>query len=363
MNIKLPVSIEQEELRGFSRSMAELEWLILLLVLLTYSVPDLLPNKPDQVVVALVVFALFIIVFRYFNFYERETHWKLAIESWVMISFITYVLWYTGKLESPLLNIYLLVIISSALSLGKLITLLEVALITCAYLYMAYTVHSTDIFSLSMFSVLMSKFSPFLLVAYITTMLSADINYAKGLFKTASETDELTGLMNIRAFNSALEQELQRSRRYARDLTVMMVDADNLKPVNDRLGHEAGNQLIRMLATTIQAGLRSSDMLARYGGDEFTILLQETSGPRAVEAGERIRIAVQNTSVDVESNRVGATVSIGIASFPNDGDNVHDLMHKADLALYQSKRCGRNRLTVYSDSIKEEKNGGKEPSR
>ncbi len=118
-------------------------------------------------------------VFRYLNFQARETHWKLAIETWAMIAFISIVLSYTGLVESPLLNLYLLVIIACAITLGKIMTLLEVMLIACCYLYMSYLSYPTGLFAPETFTMLMAKFSPFLLVAYVTSMLASDILYAQ----------------------------------------------------------------------------------------------------------------------------------------------------------------------------------------
>jgi len=340
--------VAYQELRGFSRSIAELEWLILVLVLLYTQVPGTRVDNSSALVAAMVVFAAFVIFFHYLNFYERESRWKLALESWVMLAFVSVVLWFTGMVESPLLNCYLLVIIASALTLGKVMTLLEVALICCLYLYMGYAVYAEGVFSFATVSLLMAKFAPFLLVAYLTTMLSADIQYAKGLLQRQSEVDELTGVMNMRGFKAMLEREVRQNKRYGRAFSLLMIDADGLKQVNDQLGHEAGNHMIQMVAQTIQSCLRGSDIVARFGGDEFVVMLPETDGVAAMTAAERIRMAVANTSVDLNGERIVATVSIGVACFPDDGGTIDDLLDKADRALYRSKNDGRNRATRFS---------------
>ena len=341
------LSVEQVELKGFSRSVAELEWLLLILVLLYYVAPGTVVRDRPGVVLAMVGFAAFVLAFRYLNFYTRETRWKLAIETWVMIGFITWVLWNTGGVDSPLLNLYLLVIITSGLTLGKLTTLLEFMLITCCYLYMGYPVYTGASFTMEVFTVLMSKFSPFLLVAYLTTMLSADLHFAKRMFKTLSETDDLTGLLNVRAFGMLVEREMSKSIRYSHAYSIMMIDADELKSINDRFGHEAGNRLIQMVARTVGDCLRTSDILARYGGDEFVVLLPETDREQAREAAERIRTAVQHASFDGNGQRVATTVSIGLASYPGDGATAVEVMDRADKAMYQSKNAGRNCVSSY----------------
>ncbi|MBI4006322.1 MAG: GGDEF domain-containing protein [Gammaproteobacteria bacterium] len=344
------LNVEQVELKGFSRSVVELEWLILILVILYSTVPGSAVDDKWLIIKSSLFFAGFVLAFRYLNFYKKETRWKLAIEVWVMIGFITFVLWHTGRIESPLLNLYLLVIITSGLTLGKLTTVLILVLITCVYLYMGQPVYAGTAFSLQNFSQLMAIFSPYLLIAYLTTMLSADLQYARKMFKHLSEVDEMTGLFNIRSFNNTLTAEIMKSARYKRIFSLLMIDADNLKEVNDRYGHEAGNRLIKALSDTIKSCLRESDILARYGGDEFIALLPETDSENAVEVGDRIRKAVENTAFDMEGNQIKTTVSIGIANFPKHAENTDSLLHKVDRAMYQSKNSGRNRVTLYSES-------------
>lgn len=339
--------VEQEELRDFSRSIAEIEWLLLILGLLYLFVPDAVVADRSRIIGAMVAFAAFVVTFRYINFYRRETRWKLALETWAMIAFISALLWHTGKVDSPLLNLYLLVIIACALTLGKLTTLMEVGLVSCWYLFMAYTTHGIEVISLQTFSDLMSTFSPFLLVAYLTTMLSADIHHAKHRILSISETDELTGLPNMRAFKSLQEREMTRYGRYGHAFSLMMIDTDGLKVVNDRYGHEAGNRLIVLVANAIRERMRDADTLARYGGDEFVLLLPETSAGQVLEVAERIRTAVEHLSFDEQGARVSTTVSIGFASCPDDAVNVQELINKADAALYQSKNGGRNRTTAW----------------
>jgi diguanylate cyclase (GGDEF)-like protein len=344
------INVEQIELKGFSRSIAELEWLLLILVILYTVVPGNYVNDTWLIIKSCVLFAGFVLAFRYLNFYERETRWKLAIEIWVMIGFITFILWHTGKIESPLLNLYLLVIITSGLTMGKLTTFLILVLITAVYIYLGHPVFAETTFSLQNFGRLMTIFTPYLLIAYLTTMLSADLQYARRMFKHLSETDDMTGLNNIRAFNSILELEIKKSTRYQRTFSILMIDADNLKEINDRYGHEAGDRLIKAMANTIQGCMRESDILARYGGDEFIALLPETDLQHALEAGERIRTAVENTAFDMNGQQIKSTVSIGIASFPHQAGNTIELLRKTDRALYASKHAGRNRVSVFTEN-------------
>jgi diguanylate cyclase (GGDEF)-like protein len=338
---------EEEELKGFSRSMAELHWLLLILTLLYFFIPIRPIDNPDGFILTMVSYSGFVLVFRYFNFHARESRLKLAVETWAMIGFITIALWYTGKVDSPLLNLYLLVIIACAITLGKIMTLLEVALIACCYLYMGYSNYSDALFAPQTFTTLMAKFSPFLLVAYVTSMLAADILHAKKRITLLSQTDDLTGLLNMRAFNLVLEKEIARVSRHTQPFTVIMIDVDGLKIVNDRHGHSTGNRLIKLIAQSIKDCIRTSDLLARYGGDEFVILMSHTGTEQARIAAERIRAAIHNLSFDMKGTRISSTVSVGIASFPESVEEASEVLDKADLALYRSKQGGRDRVTYY----------------
>ena len=272
--------------------------------------------------------------------------WKLAFETWVMIGFITWVLWNTGNVDSPLLNLYLLVIISSAIALDKMTTILEVVLIFIFYIFLA--MRDGLAYDLSSFSQLFIYFSPLALVAYITTMLASDVHYGKMMFKALSETDEMTNLLNKRSFLPMFNKAAEVAVQYNQPLSVMMIDADNLKEVNDKFGHKAGDKLIMTMANAIEDCLRTSDVICRYGGDEFVAMLPQMPASRTLETGERLRVAVENSTFDVDGNAISSTVSIGVATYPDEVGNVFDLLEKADEALYECKRSGRNTVVSYS---------------
>ena len=158
-------SIEQEELRGISRSVAEIEWLLLVLVLLYYAFGGTEPDDRPAVAAAMVLYTGFVMGFRYAHFFKQESRWKLAVETWVMTGFVTWALWHTGRLESPLLNCYLLVIITSALALGKLTTLLELALIGVCIVFLGGHSSVHEILSLKYAGGIFAQFAPFVLVA------------------------------------------------------------------------------------------------------------------------------------------------------------------------------------------------------
>jgi diguanylate cyclase (GGDEF)-like protein len=347
-NLIFDPNLSAEELRGFARTVAEIEWLLLILVMLyqIVAVPD--PESSTALQMAMMFFAAFVLGFHYVNFQRRETHWKLALETWVMIVFITWVLVYTGKLDSPLLNLYLLVVITTALTLGKLATLLQMLLIAACYVWLGIDGRVYAMGLSSFATTLAAHIAPLFLVAYVTTMLSTDIRRALTQLKLLSETDELTGVLNKRAIDIISERILRQSARYSRPFSVVMIDSDSLKHVNDAHGHEAGDRLLKLTVHCVQNQLREADMVGRYGGDEFLVLLPETPCASAAGVAARICKGIRSTPLSIGGQSVSVTASIGVACYPDHGDDFETVMKKADQAMYASKQGGKNRVTLYS---------------
>ncbi|HKJ50472.1 MAG TPA: GGDEF domain-containing protein [Gammaproteobacteria bacterium] len=346
----IPKALSHNTMQGFSRTLAELEWLVLVLVLLYFVLPLREIRDQWELVVASGLYALFIIAFRYSRLLTAENRWKLAVETWVITLFISWSAYQTGGTESPLINLYILVIIFCALTLGKTITLLEFGLIAALYFYLGHATYYQSGVLAPQLSEVMILFTPFLLVGYITTLLSADLQRATDNLAEISNTDELTGLKNRRAFNTTLDTEINKSSRYKRPFAILMIDADNLKPVNDKFGHEAGDKLIKMIARVIHESVREVDLVARYGGDEFVVLMAESTRSSAGVVAERIRQAVENTSFNEAGERIYTTVSIGIASFPSDTPNSEELLAIADKQLYTCKSMGKNVVFPFTES-------------
>ena len=165
------------------------------------------------------------------------------------------------------------------------------------------------------------------------------------LFHQAS-TDSLTGIINRRYFQNQAEQEVRRSRRFARDMTVMMIDIDHFKPINDTYGHAAGDIIIQGVVKRALECLRQSDSIGRIGGEEFAVLLPETSLDAARDVAERLRAHIEARPFVIGSGVVACTVSIGVAQLSAQDNSIEELLHRADTALYAAKNEGRNRVEV-----------------
>jgi hypothetical protein len=162
-----------------------------------------------------------------------------------------------------------------------------------------------------------------------------------------ARTDELTQAYNRRFFMQELEKEISRATRYDRPLAVITLDLDHFKDVNDTYGHAAGDSVLQTLSAACRSTLRSQDLFARLGGEEFAILLPETGLEEATQAAERIRVLVQELEVTAEDGQLMRfTASLGVASFRADEESVESLLHRADRALYAAKDAGRNRVEM-----------------
>jgi len=161
----------------------------------------------------------------------------------------------------------------------------------------------------------------------------------------AARRDALTGLFNVRVLNEGIEEEIHRAERTGASLSLLMIDVDFLKHVNDVYGHQAGDQVLKALAGTLRRLVRRIDLVARCGGEEFAVLLPETTAERGEDVAARLRESIEA----LEHPGVGEaiTVSIGVAAYPEDAGSASELLHAADRALYVSKNSGRNRVSRY----------------
>lgn len=160
-----------------------------------------------------------------------------------------------------------------------------------------------------------------------------------------ANADYLTGVYNRRFFMESAEQELARCQRYGQPLSLLMLDADHFKQINDHHGHHAGDDALKQLASTCLAQLRQVDILGRIGGEEFAILLPATATAQACQVAERIRQAIAGQHLASHQGDYGMTISIGISSYQT-GDELNSLLRRADAALYQAKEGGRNRVVA-----------------
>lgn len=168
-------------------------------------------------------------------------------------------------------------------------------------------------------------------------------------------TDGLTKLFIRRHFMQRMNDEMRRAMRYGHDISLLMIDLDHFKNLNDTYGHQAGDKVLIEAAKLFKRSVRSTDIAGRYGGEEFCILLPETSTTGAMIIGERLRKEMETMIIKFKSFELNCTISMGIGTFPRDANDSTELIRKADIALYRCKEQGRNKIMPFSEPPEEEK--------
>lgn len=247
-------------------------------------------------------------------------------------------------------EVYFLVIMSLSLRQDRRICLLVGGFILLEYMaIVAWVVMGFDVDALYKHYTYNGAYSGadqwtrFILMAGATFISYAYVVRSQALVNRAIR-DPMTGLLNRAYFDRLFENEIARARRYRHSFAVVVVDADHFKKINDNHGHAAGDAVLKVLAKTLQQNLRQSDLVVRFGGEEFVLLLIETEADAAYAKAEALRQAVSRLVVGAPQHAIQFTISAGIAVYPDDGTVAHVLLSRADQRLLQAKQAGRNRV-------------------
>lgn len=185
-----------------------------------------------------------------------------------------------------------------------------------------------------------------LVLAFQLSLLGLVVSQLTGELRRASRYDALTGLLNRRATDAALADEVQRARRLRQPFSVLMIDADHFKTVNDRYGHAVGDRGLQHMATLMMAQMRDIDRFGRWGGEEFVAVLPASEIGEAGVLAERLRERVAALPLYAEEGSIAMTVSVGVAQWRGNGETPAELLERADAALYRAKSAGRNRVEL-----------------
>jgi len=333
----LDAEIRQNELQRFVRSVAVVDALLLAVVGLFVAMGAEPQARPGAILIGMAAFAAIAVALRIRRLFPRQTRLKLAVETWLMVAFITVTLYFSGKDESALVNLYLLPVIVCALTLGRVVTLLQVALIAALYMLLAADNPKVDVVSAAYIARALGVLVPYMLVAWLTTTLAYDVYAARNRIENLAQTDTLTALFNLRTFNEIYKREHAAAERQGRVFALLLIDLDGLKAINDSFGHEAGNNAIVLVANAILRSVRTTDFAARLGGDEFVVLLTGADPESAQVVATRIRNNVSGTTLNIGARMIRCAVSIGAANYPKDSRDMKELMSLADRRMYRDK--------------------------
>jgi diguanylate cyclase (GGDEF)-like protein len=260
------------------------------------------------------------------------------------IAFFTALIVLTGGADSPFFFGYFLVAAGAALIVGGLASFVLAVTITAAYLVaLAFMTRGTTLEPGQVVVVGVNVIALWLL-SYLASVVAREQRRTRDVAVRLSLHDALTRLYNRSYLFAVLDREIARAGRTDRRFSVLMLDLDMLKPMNDRHGHHFGDRLLREVAEVIRGGVRLIDSAARYGGDEFAVVLPETDPAGALVVAEKLRRGIAAIRIPAGSEAVRTTASIGIVGFPDDGRTADTLMAGADAAMYEAKRRGKDRI-------------------
>ena len=217
-----------------------------------------------------------------------------------------------------------------------------------AYIFQLSEVATKIISFLTVTSTMSILILYFYLHAYFLAQKRLELEYL-------ANTDSLTNIFNRRNFYSLSELEFNLARKYNHTFTLMMIDIDHFKKINDTYGHDAGDEVLKHLSQLIKDNVRHQDIFARHGGEEFTLLLRQTNAASGMKIAEKIRNSVEQMTIITKSDSINITISIGIVEFSKDYTEFDTLVQLADEALYEAKNMGRNCIVYKSSQISKNK--------
>lgn len=334
-------AVGPDEHAGFLRSMSQVDWLALLICALYLLLNGAPPSRPWLVLTAMVLFSLTALGLRSRRLPIRSAQWRIALDAAATTGFITIMAVQSGGASSPLVNLYLLPVVMAAVTLGRGGTLVVFLVVCAAWLALIAGSGGLEAPAPALFARILGQLGPFALVAYLTQRLASTIINARRQLADLAEHDTLTGLVNQRGFRELLQREHAARQHGFKGYSVLMVDIDALRLVNEGSGREAGNAAIRNVAEAIKRTIRNTDLAARFGGDEFVVLLPDASPRIAEVVAQRIRNAVFKSLFQSGSRMQRLTVSVGVGAYPQDGRTAEEVLDAAAKRMHQDKSLRR----------------------
>ncbi len=332
--------------RAYDRVVRIASWVFLLATTTIVGVTGLWPQSQSAIFALLAFAGLFVLVIHDLLPANTLGTAKYVVEGSVAITVATLLVALTGGVASPFFFVYPLIVGGAALVVTPPITL--GLSLTAALGYLLAVVLGSPVTAVATpisTATVGINLTAMILLAYIAMVIAREQRSSRDAAIRLSTIDPLTVLFNRGFFFAALEREIARSARSGRGFCLLMMDLDELKAINDRLGHFHGDRVLRAVGEVVNAGVRRIDTAARYGGDEFVVLLPETDPTGAYVLAEKIRIGVQDLTLELPDDTIRPSLSVGVVSYPDDGSTADELMISADGAMYASKRAGKNRVT------------------
>jgi diguanylate cyclase (GGDEF)-like protein len=337
---------ESATTQTYDRVVRIVSWIFLLATTTIVAVTGLWTTNQPAILVLLALTGAFVLIVHDLLPADALGPAKFGVEGSVAITVATLLVALTGGVESPFFFTYPLIVGGAALVVSPPITVGLTA--TAALGYLLAVVLGSDEGELgraATSATVAINLTAMILLAYVAMVIAREQRRSRDAAIRLSTIDPLTALFNRGFFFAALEREIARSARSGRGFCLLMMDLDELKAVNDKLGHFYGDRVLRAVGEVVTAIVRRIDTAARYGGDEFVVILPETDPTGAYVVAEKIRLGMHDLELDLADEAIRPSLSIGVVSYPDDGTTADELMISADGAMYASKRAGKNRVT------------------
>ena len=328
----------------YDRVVRIVAWVFLLTTTVIVAATGLWPETEPAILILLAFAGLFVVVVHDLLPPDTLGTAKFVVEGSVAITVATLLVALTGGAASPFFFAFPLIVGGAALVVSPPITVTLVAAAAIGYV-LAVVAGTVGALGPATAAVVGVNLTALVLIAYVAMVIARAQRRTRDAAIRLSTVDSLTGLFNRTFFFAAMDREIARSARSGRGFCLLMMDLDELKAINDRLGHFTGDKVLRGVGAVINQGVRQIDTAARYGGDEFVAILPETDPTGAYVLAEKIRLGVNAMPIDLPSTAPRPSLSIGVVAFPDDGRTADELIISADGAMYASKRAGKDRVT------------------
>src|SRR5262245_1521074 len=333
----------------YDRVVRIVSWVFILATFMIVAVTGLWPESQLAIFALLAFAGVFVLVVHDLLPPRSLGTAKFIVEGSVAITFATLLVLLTGAESSPFFFTFPLIVGGAALVVSPRVTFVLAAIASLGYIF-ATAIPPGPVEPVTVAKVGINL-TALVLLAYVATVIAREQRRARDAAVRLSTVDPLTGLFNRTFFFAAVDREIARSLRSNRGFCLLMMDVDELKGINDRYGHFFGDQVIKGVGDVLQSGVRKIDTAARYGGDEFVVLLPETDPTGAWVLAEKVRIGVTELSINVAGTEIPASISVGVVNFPDDGQTSDALLISADQAMYASKRAGKNKVMAFPIAV------------
>lgn len=332
---------------NYDRIVRIVAWIFLLTTTAIVAATGLWEDTQPAILVLLAFTGMFVVIVHDLLPADVLGPAKFVVEGSVAITVATLLVALTGGVASPFFFVFPLIVGGAALVVTPAITVALAGGATLGYILAVVAGSAAGSFGPATAATVGFNLTAVILLAFAAMVIAREQRRTRDAAIRLSTVDSLTTLYNRSFFFAAVAREIARSARSGRGFCLLMMDLDDLKTINDRLGHFQGDRVLRGVGAVVADGVRRIDTAARYGGDEFVVLLPETDPTGAFVLAEKIRLGVNAMAIDL-GEMAHPSISIGVVSYPGDGRTADELMISADNSMYASKRAGKDRVTGVS---------------